>query len=301
VAQPGVCAIVVNWNGKAVLDRCLATLSASDYPQLEIVVVDNASDDGSRDLVRAGFPSAHLIECRENLGYAAGANSGLMHALRTGADYALVLNNDIEIAPDAVTRLVEALEARAKASFAGPMIYYYDPPDLIWSLGGRISYWSGDIRHVAIRERDEDRYRTVREADYVTGCAIMARTAAIREIGLMDEGYWMYNEDTDWCVRATERGHAVLVVPAAKVWHKVSTSSGGGLTPYKVYHRLRSTLRFFGLHARPYHWLGIVPATAARALAFAVSQLIAGRRENALAMFRGARDSALRSGRSAGG
>jgi hypothetical protein len=257
-------------------------------------VVDNASSDGSQEIVRQSFPTALLIENRKNIGYAGGVNAGLRHALTEGGEYALLLNNDTEIAPDAVSLLVEAMEKRPKAAIAGPMIYYYDPPDVIWSLGGRISYWSGDIRHVAIREHDEGRYRTVREADYVTGCAMIVRLAAVREIGLMDEGYWMYNEDTDWCVRATDRGHAVIVVPDAKVWHKVSTSSGGGLTPYKVYHRLRSTLLFFTVHARWYHWLGIVPATLGRTLSFIARQLVSGRKDTALAILRGAADSVLK-------
>lgn len=294
MAAPRVCAVVVNWNGRQVLGRCLSTLAASTCEGLAVVVVDNASSDGSQEIVMQSSPQALLIENRRNLGYAGGVNVGLRHALTEGGEYALLLNNDTEIAPDAVALLVEAMEKRPKAAFAGPMIYYYDPPDVIWSLGGRISYWSGDIRHVAIREHDEGRYRTVREADYVTGCAMLVRLAAVREIGLMDEGYWMYNEDTDWCVRATDRGHAVIVVPDAKVWHKVSTSSGGGLTAYKVYHRLRSTLLFFTVHARWYHWLGIVPATIGRTLSFIARQLVSGRKDTALAVLRGATDSVLK-------
>jgi GT2 family glycosyltransferase len=294
LADPGVCAVIVNWNGREVLGRCLSTLAASSYEGLTVVVVDNASSDGSQELVRQSFPSAVLIENRRNIGYAGGVNAGLRHILAGGAEYALLLNNDTEIAPDAVGVLVEAMEKRPQAAIAGPMIYYYDPPDMIWSLGGKISYWSGDIRHVAIREHDEGRYRTVREADYVTGCAMLVRLAAVREIGLMDEAYWMYNEDTDWCVRAVERGYSIIVVPAAKVWHKVSMSSGGGLTAYKVYHRLRSTLFFFAVHARWYHWLGIVPATLGRAAAFIARQLVSGRRDTAAAILRGAVDSLLR-------
>jgi len=286
--------VIVNWNGRQVLGRCLSTLAASTCQGLTVVVVDNASSDGSQEIVRRSFPTALLIENRRNLGYAGGVNAGLKHALAEGGEYALLLNNDTEIAPDAVSLLLEAMEKRPKAAIAGPMIYYYDPPDVIWSLGGRISYWSGDIRHVAIREHDEGRYRTVREADYVTGCAMLVRLAAVREIGLMDEGYWMYNEDTDWCVRATDRGHAVIVVPDAKVWHKVSMSSGGGLTAYKVYHRLRSTLLFFTIHARWYHWLGIVPATAGRTVSFIARQLVSGRKDTALAILRGAADSVLK-------
>jgi GT2 family glycosyltransferase len=295
-----VVAVVVNWNGREVLSRCLSTLLASHLEELEVVVVDNASSDGSREAVRQSFPGVLLIENERNLGYAGGVNAGLRHALTTGAPYALVLNNDVEVGPEMAGLLVEAMEKRPRAAFAGPMIYYYEPPDMIWSLGGRISYWSGDIGHVAIREHDTGRYRTVREADYVTGCALLARLSVVREIGLMDEAYWMYNEDTDWCVRATEREHSVIVVPEAKVWHRVSMSSGGGLTAYKVYNRLRSTFVFFAVHARWYHWLGIVPATFGKAVAFVVRQVRTGHRDVALAVFRGVRDVVLRRDREGG-
>jgi GT2 family glycosyltransferase len=101
----------------------------------------------------------------------------------------------------------------------------------------------------------------------------------------------MYNEDTDWCLRAREKGLRVLLAPEARIWHKVSMSSGGGLTSYKVYHRLRSTLRFFRVHARPYHWVGILPLTALRALWFAARELFRGNGGLVGAMVRGIVDS----------
>ncbi|MBN2566171.1 MAG: glycosyltransferase family 2 protein, partial [Candidatus Eisenbacteria bacterium] len=150
------------------------------------------------------------------------------------------------------------------------------------------------IHHIGIREPERGRYDGIRDVDYVTGCAVLARMSTVAEIGDLDETYLMYNEDTDWCARCLAAGHAVVTVSRAKMWHKVSLSSGGGLTEYKIYNRLRSTLRFFSLHARPYHWLGIVPATIARALWFAVAQLLSGRPGNAAAVARGTVDSATR-------
>jgi GT2 family glycosyltransferase len=156
-----------------------------------------------------------------------------------------------------------------------------------------VSLWSGNIRHIGLREKDEGQYADVREVDYVTACAVLASAVAVRSIGMMDEHYYMYNEDTDWCVRARGAGFTVLVAPDAKIWHKVSMSSGGGLTPFKIYNRLRSTIRFFSLHARTYHWLGIVPLTACRTLGFAARELVGGRGGNVGAVLRGLRDSMM--------
>jgi len=291
VRDPLVWAVVVNWNGLEVLEPCLRTLLASSYPNLRVLVVDNASTDGSVELASEKFPSVLVAAQSSNRGYAAGVNAGLKLALDEGADYVLLLNNDIEIDEGAVAALVEAAVAHPTSAFVGPMIYYADRPDVIWSAGGSVSFWSGNIRHLGLRERDEGQYGGVREVDYVTACAVLAAAGAVRAVGPMDEAYYMYNEDTDWCVRAGRAGYTVLVAPGAKIWHKVSMSSGGGLTPFKIYHRLRSTRRFFSLYARPYHWLGIVPMTAVRTACFAARELFGGRGANVTAVARGLWDS----------
>ncbi|MBD3348004.1 MAG: glycosyltransferase [Candidatus Eisenbacteria bacterium] len=295
--EPQVVAVVVNWNGKEHLRECLSSLDEQDYEGLRIIVVDNASSDGSPDLVRRDFPGVSLVENASNEGYASGANRGLHEAREMGADYVLLLNNDLRLASDAVRALVAAFPENPRAAFVGPKIYYADRPDVIWSFGGRISWWTGNIYHVGLRERDEGQYSRPVSCDYVTGCAVMIALDALDEIGPMDTGYFMYNEDTDWCVRASRLGYDVVVTPRARIWHKVSMSSGGGLTPFKIYHRFRSTLRFFGLYARPYHWIGIVPATMARTAAFALRELLAGRTRNVGALSRGALDSIRGSGR----
>jgi GT2 family glycosyltransferase len=294
VGEPSVVAIVVNWNGRELLEPCISTLLASTYPNLSIVVVDNASTDGSQDFVRSRFPTVRLLANDRNVRFAGGVNAGVRIALNESADYVFVLNNDTETAPDTVAALVAAARERPRAAFLGPMIYYADAPTTIWSFGGKVSYWTGNIRHVGIREVDRGQHAQVLDVDYVTGCALLGSTAAIRSIGLMDEDYCMYNEDTDWCVRARELGYSVLAVPGAKVWHRVSMSSGGGLSSFKVYHRLRSTLRFFGRHARPYHWVGIVPTSGARTVAFLFTQLVSGKPSNAGAVIRGLFDAARR-------
>lgn len=284
---PLVYAVVVNWNGRDILSACLASVLASDYENLVTVVVDNGSTDGSQDLVRESFPGVRLVANPRNLRFAGGSNVGIRIGLEEEAQYVFLLNNDAEVGPNAVSALVGAAELRTEAAFLGPMIYFYDRRDVVWSAGGAVGVWSGHIHHHGIREKDTGQFARTCEVDYVTGCALLARSAAVRDIGLLDEGYYMYNEDTDWCARAHEAGYSVLFVPEAKVWHRVSMSSGGGLTPFKVHHRLKSTLRYFRLHSKPYHWLGILPATGARMLVFILRQLAAGKPALAAAALRG--------------
>jgi len=297
VAKAPVAAVVVNWNGRELLADCLGSLAGSDYDELSTIVVDNASTDGSRQMVRERFPNVTLVENQRNEGYAAGVNAGLEAAGTAGAQFALLLNNDLTVAPDAVSALVEAAAEHPGAAFVGPMIYYHDRPDVIWSFGGSVNWWTGDIHHIALRERDVGQYRDVIGCDYVTGCAVLVSLEAIEDVGPMDTGYFMYNEDTDWCVRASRLGFSVIATPRARIWHKVSMSSGGGLTQFKIYHRFRSTLRFFGRHARFYNWLGIAPATLWRILVFVVAEIGAGRGGNAAAVAKAAVDSVAGRGR----
>lgn len=285
--------MVVNWNGRDFIEPCLRTLLGSSYGNLSVMMIDNSSTDGSAEMVENEFPAVDVVRNSENLGYAAAANEGLRRAIAGGARYVVLLNNDVEIDSGAIEALVRAAEADRTCAFAGPLIYYADKPDVIWSAGGRVSFWTGDIRHIGIREKDRGQYSEVTGVDYVTGCAVLVSLSATADIGPMDEAYFMYNEDTDWCTRAVRSGYSVLLVPEARLWHKVSMSSGGGLTPYKIYNRIRSTLRFFSLHARPFHWIGILPLTVVRSIAFALRQLAAGRTGNVGALARGVVDSLM--------
>ncbi|MCD4690552.1 hypothetical protein K8S17_03745, partial [bacterium] len=126
----------------------------------------------------------------------------------------------------------------------------------------------------------------------LTGCAMFLPARTLDTVGYLDDSYYMYNEDTDWCTRAVREGSGVLYVPTARLWHKVSTSSGGGLTRYKIYHRIRSTLAYFKRYAAWYHWIGILPATAIRTLGFVIRQVVSGEGGRVSALLRGLVDGA---------
>ncbi|MGA9116843.1 MAG: glycosyltransferase family 2 protein [Bacteroidota bacterium] len=252
--EPLVYIILVNWNGRAVTLDCLASLRKSTYPHKKILVVDNASSDGSADAIRATFPEAEVLQTGANLRFAGGNNAGIRRALEEGADMVLLLNNDTTVEEDFLEPLVRRLASDPLAGAAGPRIVYHDDPSRIWYAGGRINFWTGTASHRGIREPDGAPFDTPGETDYATGCCLITRREVLERVGLLDTSYFMYAEDADWCLRARRAGYRIQYEPASRIRHKVSVSSGGHLSFFKIRHKALSTFRFFARHARWYHW-----------------------------------------------
>jgi GT2 family glycosyltransferase len=169
---------------------------------------------------------------------------GLRHALRQGADYALLLNNDIEMAPDFLRRLVEAAQINLQVGVAGPKIYYYDQPEVIWSAGGIIDWRRGDARMVGLNERDVGQFgNEPREVDFVSGCAMLVRRVALEQVGLLDERFFAYYEEVEWCVRMRRAGFKIVHVPQARLWHKI-TPERRAASPLVHYYMTRNRLLF---------------------------------------------------------
>jgi hypothetical protein len=247
VTAPRVVAVVLNWNGLEDTTACLTSLAEVDYPSLEVVVVDNGSTDGSPAILRRRFPEVILLETRENLGYAGGNNVGIRYALERGAEYVLLLNNDTEVAPDFLRRMVEVAEADPQVGGVGPMIYYYDRPDVIWSAGGAIDWRRGRTRMVGLNEPEQGQFGAEpREVDFVTGCAMLIRREVLERVGLLDERFFLYYEEVEWCVRVRRAGYRILHVPRARIWHKISPCSQAD-SPLVHYYMTRNRLLFLRL------------------------------------------------------
>lgn len=242
--MPQVMIIVLNWNGLNDTLDCLESLEQLDYQNYKVVVVDNGSVDGSVPVIRERFPGVAIIENGENLGYAGGNNVGLRHALRQEADYALLLNNDTEAAPDFLWRLLEVTQADLQVGVTGPVIYYYDQPEVIWSAGGVIDWRRGDARMVGLNERDVGQFgNEPREVDFVSGCAMLVRRAALEQVGLLDERFFAYHEEVEWCVRMRQARFKIVHVPRARLWHKI-TPEHRAASPLVHYYMTRNRLLF---------------------------------------------------------
>ncbi len=270
--KPLVWIIIVNWNGKADTLACLASLRKISYLSRHILVVDNASADGSVEAIRAQFPEVEVLVNDKNERFARANNQGIQKALVAGADLVLLLNNDTEVAPDFLDHLVSAAESRSDVGMVAPKIYYQYDPQLIWFAGGRINFWTGRILHRGLRQRDfPPKYDSPEVVDFLTGCAILAKRECLEKAGLLDESYYMYAEDVDWCWRARQAGLVCLLQPAAKIWHKVGASAGGA---FKVYHKVRGNFIFFRRYAKWYHWPAIVLGVLVGAVAEIIRQFI---------------------------
>lgn len=294
-----VLVIVVHWNGLEWSERCLRSLARLTYPAVEILVVDNGSTDGSGHELAAAFPRIEVLRLAENRFYGGGVNCGLRRALAGRFDHAVILNNDTEAAPDLIDRLVEVAESDPRIGLVGPKILHSEAPHLIWSAGGRIDYWRGMSWHRGLRQPDGPPFDRQEDVDYLTGCCILITRRALIDVGYLDTSFTMYAEDADWCVRARRLGHRVVYAPHARLLHGVSAASGGGLTPYKTYHRVRSNLLLFQRHARLWHWPTIAISLPLAFAWFAGRQLLGGNRPIIGAALRALADLARRAPRRA--
>lgn len=277
MSSPLVYCIILNLNGKELLLETLASVRQMTYPNFKIIVVDNGSSDGSQEAVRALHPEVVLLENGKNLGFGEGNNAGMRYALAHGADWIFLLNNDILVAPDLLTQLMNVAVSDASTGILGPKIYYQSQPDTFWYAGGRVNFFTGMTSHRGIRETDRGQYDRIEDTDYVTGCAMLVRRQALERAGMFDPVYFpIYAEDADLSVRVQRAGYRLVYVPQARLWHKVSAFSGGGLTPFKTKLKVQHSLIFFKRHARWYHWLTMPWCIAALALAFVGRELLKG-------------------------
>ncbi len=229
---PKVFIIILNWNNWQDVLECLESLKNNDYPNYQVVIIDN----GSKEKPQAPNPEIKIIYNKENLGFAGGNNVGIKYALEKGADYVLLLNNDTLVSQDFLSKLVETGESNKSFGLLGPKIYFADQKEKIWFAGGKVNWLYNKGEMKGWGEIDKGQYNQLKETDYITGCCLLIKRAVIEKIGLMPEDYFLYYEDTDWSLAAQKHGFKCIFVPRAKIWHKGSKSSLEGSPSYIYYH-----------------------------------------------------------------
>ncbi len=244
-----VVSVVLNSNRRDDTCECLASLCADPYPAHRVLVLDNGSTDGSVPAIRAAFPDVEIVPLDENLGYAGNNNVGIRAALDRAADWVFVLNEDTVLAPDCLTRLMSVAASDPRIGVLGPMVYHHDEPTVIQSAGGRLGpYWISS--HLGQNEVDRGQFREPRPVEWISGCAILVRRAVIEQVGPFDARFFLYWEETEWCVRAAKAGWRIVHVPAARIWHK-GVQRLYRPRPAVVYYSTRNRLLTLSKHAAP--------------------------------------------------
>jgi len=239
--------IVLNWNGKENTCECLVSLRQVEYQNYGIVLVDNASTDGSQEFLKKKFPEITLVENQTNLGFGGGFNVGIKEAMIRRADYVLCLNNDVIVDKDMLRELVKIGELSTQIGGLCPIEYYYDEPNRIICAGGIISFIRGRV--FGHGELDSGQFNEVRETRLLSGPAMMLKLNAVLDVGLFDTRYLLGPEDQDIALRLMKKGYKLVFVPTAKLWHKGKGAHGGKTTPLNIYLSVRNWILFVKKHA----------------------------------------------------
>lgn len=287
-SAPRVSVIIVSWNALPLLQQCLPSVVATDYPNLQILLADNASTDGSAAWVAATFPEVRIVRHPENWAFCRGNNAALPHA--TGA-YVLLLNNDVEVPPGWLTPLVEVMETRPEVAAVQPKLLRYDDRDRFEYAGAaggfldRYGYPFTRGRLFFTMEEDQGQYDDARDVFWATGAALLLRRAALDAVGLLDERFVMHMEEIDLCWRLHRHGYRVRVEPASEVYH----IGGGSLpqgNPRKVYYNFRNSLLMLYKNLPPAAWRRLFPQRVALDGLALLRALGAGRPREAAAILR---------------
>lgn len=215
--RPIASVIILNWNGKQYLERCLTSVFSQRYKDYEVIFVDNASKDGSVDFVRNRFPKAKVIVNDKNLGFSGGNNVGISEAK---GEYIVMLNNDTWVDKNWLKNLVEAANKDEKVAICVSKVLFMEKPDTINSCGIKVDV-DGSGEDIGFGKKDGIKYQRPKEIFAASGGVTLVKKRVFDEIGLFDSTYFLYIEDVDLSWRARLAGYKVMFVPTARVFHKL--------------------------------------------------------------------------------
>ncbi len=265
--------VVLNWNGWRDTLDCIGTLQKQDYPNFGLIVVDNASTDGSEAHLLAHQPAVELLQTGANLGFGGGCNAGIRKALARQADYVWLINSDSTVDSSALSEMVRTAELDSTVGAVGSVLYEVDQADRVqlWG-GGRVHLWSGRSQHQL----------KAASLDFVSGASILLRRDALQAVGLFDDqSYFMYWEDTDMGFRLRRAGWKLAVAEQSRVWHKQSASLGKRSKLLDEYFT-RSGVRFLRKYA-PAPMVSVLAMVGAMLL----KRLLIGEIDRVRAVFKG--------------
>lgn len=266
-------AVIVNWRLPDDTLACITSLIEAGMPPHHIIVVDN----GAGEQPDAGFygrlpAGVGLLPQAQNLGFAAGNNQAIRLLLLRGAEWVLLINNDTFVAPDFLKQLESAAAARPEWRIVAPLILYAGEPQRIWSLGDKRVAATLITRSLHRNRLIPPQLTPLIEVDFLNACALMVHRSVFERVGLFDESFFMYAEDADFCQRATAAGLRLGCATKARIWHKVSLSTGAH-HPQARYWRVANQIRFYRTHSHGVQRVVMFGFSTLRSLRLAASDL----------------------------
>jgi hypothetical protein len=299
------CVISVNYRGATDTAACVRSILASTVPA-EIVVVDTTPNDLELQAELGSAGNVILIRASANIGFGRGCNLGIEWALtHTSCEYIFLLNNDTVVHTDAIQLLEDAMNVWPGVGIAAPRIAFLDNPSALWYGGGEIDWRRASAFTPGYRlNARAPLAMTERDVTFATGCALFVRRLAVRKLGGFDPRFFMYEEDTEFCLRARAEGFRIRYVPRSLVLHRVQGSVrdhmsepsdfwsvGNARLPFYAFHVMRNRMLNVHLHARGWQWITAMLCFPLMLVRRSVPFLIGGRIDAIVAMFRGTFDS----------
>lgn len=290
--MPSVAVVILNWNGKAFLEKFLPSVCRSTYGNLQLVLADNASTDDSVAFVAANYPSVRIIRNPSNDGFAGGYNEALAHV---EADIYVLLNQDVEVEPGWIEPVVALIESDPRIAACQPKMRAYHQPDE-FEYAGAAGGWMDVLGYTFCRgrilyttEKDEGQYDDVQDIFWATGAALFIRSACFHQVGGFDRDFFAHMEEVDLCWRLQRAGYRVCYCPGSKVFHVGGGSLPQG-NPRKLYLNFRNNLMMLwkNLHSED-RWIVLFQRFFLDILA-AVKSLVSGKPKDMAAIWRAYRD-----------
>lgn len=275
--QARVGVVTVTYNSAPVLPDFMQSMLRQDYGNFLLYIVDNASsDDTLRCLSQYEDERIVVLRNPENSGVAEGNNIGIRAALRDGCSLVLLINNDTAFGPSLVSELSSGMHQH-ECEMVVPKILYFDAPTIIWSAGGYLSWIRGSARHFGFDEKDNGKFDRDREINYNPTCCMLIKREVFERVGLMDAKYFVYFDDTDFCLRAHRAGMRLFYVAKAKLFHKVGKLTGGSESLFTIRYCTRNHVYYLLKHFTKWQAWGLLGAFQVH---IAVKYLLIGRRAN---------------------
>lgn len=236
--------ILVNYNGVNDTIACIESIKKNEHNcEYKIIVVDNNSTDNSVEILSKN-QDIHFIESHANNGFAIGNNIGIDYALKDGADYILLLNNDTIITENSISKLLNALKQNEDIGIVGCRIMYDDNKELINYCGGRFNWYKGITVHEHYKQKFNNDMPECMDTEFITGCCMLITKEVFEKVGYLPEEYFMYFEDADFCMKVRNANYKLKICTNVVIYHKVSSSSGGEYSEFAIKWITRNRLIF---------------------------------------------------------